>query len=434
MSANLTFIKNMELPVYFFNNEFKIKSFSKFPFFTFNNGIPCLPLNSYIQSDEVIKLSEETIFKTAYSLTHILRFCENNKIKLSSFTETDLLAFSHSLQQENRENKTSVFILSNTLSFFNYFGFKFLDINNYCLDVLHCFYKKTLTKGNKEIKSLSHICFPTKEPQKRRSPVSLNNIEKMYENVPNTSNSTFVQKRNRIILKLLEITGARVGEIALLTVDDIQNIFNQDNPILKMRTLKRRGGLIDYRYVPVNKTDFNEILTYIKIYRSKIIKNTVGKVNDEGFLLVSENTGKAILSITITNEINKIRKAAGIDEQVCAHMFRHRFITNLFIQLIKQYDIQNKDQFRNNLMDLENLKVYIQQATGHKNVNSLDNYIDIAKSELTNMDNVVVNMLEERNIESIEKEKQRLLTLLKNKEIPTAEYIKQIEGILKITL
>lgn len=110
-------------------------------------------------------------------------------------------------------------------------------------------------------------------------------------------------------------------------------------------------------------------------------------------------------------------------------MFRHRFITNLFIQLIKQYDIQNKDQFRNSLMDLENLKVYIQQATGHKNVNSLDNYIDIAKSELTNMDKVVDNLLEVRDIESIEKENQRLLTMLKNKEISTAEYIKQIEEL-----
>ena len=429
MSTSLTFTKNMEIPIYFFNNKFKTKVFSKFPFFTYSNGMPCLPLNSYIQSEQIVKLSEETLFKIAYSLTHILRFCESNKIKLSNFIENDLLAFSQSLQEEDRENRTTVFILSNTLSFFNYLGNKFLDIDNYCIDVLHCFYKKTLTKGNKEVKSLSHICFPTKEPTKRRSPVSLGNIEKMYESVGETSNSNFVQKRNRVILKLLEITGARVGEIALLTVEDIQNIFSQENSSLKMRTLKRRGGLIDYRYVPVNKADFNEVLTYIKIYRSKIIKNTIGKANDEGFLLVNENTGKAILSITITNEINKIRKVAGIEENVCAHMFRHRFITNLFIQLIKQYDIQNKDQFRNSLMDLENLKVYIQQVTGHKNVNSLDNYIDIAKSELTNMDKVVNNLLEVIDIESIEKEKQRLLTMLKNKEITTAEYIKQIEKL-----
>ncbi len=429
MSASLTFIRNMEIPIYFFNNKFKTKVFSKFPFFTYSNGVPCLPLNSYIQSEQIVKLSEETLFKIAYSLTHILRFCESNKIKLSNFIENDLLAFSQSLQEEDRENRTTVFILSNTLSFFNYLGDKFLDIDNYCIDVLHCFYKKTVTKGNKEVKSLSHICFPTQEPTKRRSPVSLGNIQKMYESVVETSKSTFIQKRNRVILKLLEITGARVGEIALLKVEDIQDLFNQENPSLKMRTLKRRGGLIDYRYVPVNKSDFNEILTYIKIYRSKVIKNTIGKTNDEGFLLVNENTGKAILSITITNEINKIRKAAKIEENVCAHMFRHRFITNLFIQLIKQYDIQNKDQFRNSLMDLENLKVYIQQATGHKNVQALDHYIDIAKSELTNMDSVVGNVLQVRDIESIEKEKQRLLNMLKNKEISTAEYIKQIENI-----
>lgn len=56
-------------------------------------------------------------------------------------------------------------------------------------------------------------------------------------------------------------------------------------------------------------------------------------------------------------------------------------------------------------MDLENLKVYVQQATGQKDVCSLDNYIDIAKSELTNMDNVVDNLLDEKNTEAIEKEK-----------------------------
>lgn len=175
--------------------------------------------------------------------------------------------------------------------------------------------------------------------------------------------------------------------------------------------------------------DFNEISTYIKIYRNKIIRNTVGKTNDDGFLLINQNTGNKILPVTITNEINKIRKAAGIEEKVCAHMFRHRFITNLFIQFIKQYDIQNKDQFRNSLMDLENLKVYVQQATRHKDVSSLDNYIDIAKSELTNMNNIENDLLEERNVEAIEKEKQRLLNMLKNKEISTKEYIKLIENL-----
>lgn len=428
MSNNLTFIKNLELPIYFFNNKFKTKKFHKFPFFTFKDGTPVLALNSYIQSENILSLSNESIFKIAYSLTHVVKFCELNKIKMEQFTENDLLAFANHLQSEDRENKTTIFILSNTLNFFNYMGDKFLNIPNYSVVVLKCIYKKNShSKSTKSVDYLYHFCFPNKEPDKKRSPISLNNIERMYESINKTTQSIFVQKRNRVILKLLEVTGARVGEISLLKVEDIENIFKMENPTLKIRTLKRKGDNIDYRYIPVNKVDFNEINSYIKIYRSKVIKNRIGKINDEGYLLINENTGKTILPITISNEVNKIRKAAGIEENVCAHMFRHRFITNLFIQLIKQYDIQNKDQFRNNLMDLENLKVYIQQATGHKNVSSLDHYIDIAKSELTNMDLVVDSLQQEKNKESIDKEKKRLLRMLKNKEITTKEYINMIE-------
>lgn len=431
MSDNLTFIKNLELPIYFFNNKFKTKKFHKFPFFTFKDGTPVLALNSYIQSEHILSLSKESIFKIAYSLTHVVKFCELNKIKMEQFTENDLLAFSNHLQSEDRENKTTVFILSNTLHFFNYMGDKFLNIPNYSVVVLKCVYKKNShSKSTKSVDYLYHLCFPNKEPDKKRSPISLKNIERMYESINKTSQSVFVQKRNRVILKLLEVTGARVGEIALLKVEDIENIFKMENPTLRIRTLKRKSDNIDYRYIPVNKVDFNEINSYIKIYRSKVIKNTIGKTNDEGYLLINENTGKTILPITISNEINKIRKAAGIEENVCAHMFRHRFITNLFIQLIKQYDIQNKEQFRNNLMDLENLKVYIQQATGHKNVYSLDHYIDIAKSELTNMDLVVDNLKEYKNKEAVENEKKRLLEMLKNKEMSTSEYVKQIEQLL----
>lgn len=67
--------------------------------------------------------------------------------------------------------------------------------------------------------------------------------------------------------------------------------------------------------------------------------------------------------------------------------------------------------------------------TGHKKINSLYNYIDIAKSELTNMNKVVDNLLEVRDIESIDKENQRLLIMLKNKKITTTDYIKQIEKL-----
>lgn len=58
----------------------------------------------------------------------------------------------------------------------------------------------------------------------------------------------------------------------------------------------------------------------------------------------------------------------------------------MFIKLMETYDLENKDSFKNALMDLETLKVHIKEISGHKNIESLDHYIYLAKSELTNMD------------------------------------------------
>jgi len=90
----------------------------------------------------------------------------------------------------------------------------------------------------------------------------------------------------------------------------------------------------------------------------------------------------------------RLRDLAGIEQQTCAHMFRHRFITNMFIKLIEQYDLENKDSFRNALMDLETLKVHIKEISGHKNISSLEHYIHLAKSELTNIDKVLNKVFE----------------------------------------
>lgn len=85
----------------------------------------------------------------------------------------------------------------------------------------------------------------------------------------------------------------------------------------------------------------------------------------------------------------RLRDLAGIEQQTCDHMFRHLFITNMFIKLMEQYDLENKDSFRNALMDLEALKVHIKEVSGHKNIASLDHYIHLAKSELTNMGKII---------------------------------------------
>lgn len=103
-----------------------------------------------------------------------------------------------------------------------------------------------------------------------------------------------------------------------------------------------------------------------------------------------------------------MRDLAGISAQTCAHMFMHRYITNLFVKLIKQYDLDNQDDFRNALLDINSLKVHIQQATGHKDLRSLDHYIDLAKAELTNIYSVLDKVNQTQKHEAIERKKRLL--------------------------
>jgi integrase len=435
----VSIVKNIELPVYHINKQFKMKRFDSFPILSFSNGNPCYSANMYLQSSEIIKLSELTIIKIAYALSSLISFCENKKIEFKDFNDSLMFSLSEELQNEisikdfnkkARSNNATNFILKTSLYFFDFLGKTLLDNKDFCKINLNAElrdYKISIQeKGNIEKSGWYHKSFLKKDNVKRRTPIGMNDIEKLYSAIPQLSDSKYVQHRTKVMLKLLEITGARAGEVAKLKTKDIEEAYSQDRPMLKMVTLKRRGTE-ETRYVPVEQLDLKEIITFIKIYRSKIIRDTVGKNSDNGALFVNEKNGEPILSATISNEMIKLRDLAGISAQTCAHMFRHRYITNLFVKLIKQYDLENQDDFRNALLDLNSLKVHIQQATGHKDLRSLDHYIDLAKAELTNIDSVLDKVNQTKKYEAIEREKKNLLEELKNGLISTEEYIKKIE-------
>lgn len=81
------------------------------------------------------------------------------------------------------------------------------------------------------------------------------------------------------------------------------------------------------------------------------------------------------------------------------------------------------------MLDVNYLKVHIQQVTGHKNVEYLNHYIDLVKSEITGIDNVVKKVNESSHLVLIEKEKSKLLDDLEKGIISTEEYIYKIKQI-----
>jgi integrase len=155
-----------------------------------------------------------------------------------------------------------------------------------------------------------------------------------------------------------------------------------EHPMLKILNLKQ--GEDSYRSVPVTHMLLAQLKKHIRLYRNKIIKSKLGKANDHDYFLVSETTGKPIAADLITNEIFKLRTIANIEEQACAHMFRHSFVTNLFVLLIERHEFENTDDFRKALLSSEKFKVEVMQWTGHKSAASLDHYIDFAFAKVAN--------------------------------------------------
>ncbi len=112
-------------------------------------------------------------------------------------------------------------------------------------------------------------------------------------------------------------------------------------------------------------------------------------------------------------------------------MFRHRFITKQFVNLIKQYKYENQDEFRKALLDTNTLKQKIQQMTGHKNLNSLDTYIDLAFNEVFNTKTVLDKISVANAYESFDSQLKIITLQLVNGEISPSEFEEKQQELIK---
>jgi integrase len=188
--------------------------------------------------------------------------------------------------------------------------------------------------------------------------------------------------RRRAMLLLLEITGARRGEVASISVAAIRQAAQMKRPMLEVATLKRRQETPPVRYIPVSNADMVAMLEYVEVYRNAVVRKK-WRGADHGLVLVSSRSGAPLCDSTITAEVKLLAKAAGIKQNVCPHMFRHRYITKLFVEMISRHQIENADEFRRALLSTESLKQRMLEWTGHTSILSLNTYISLAFDELS---------------------------------------------------
>lgn len=236
----------------------------------------------------------------------------------------------------------------------------------------------------------THNCLPNPSVFKTRLPVGKHSIDALRVVVGHRSRSGHIRQRRHTMLKVLESTGCRRGEAAFIKVCDVERAIRMARPMLKLPLLKRRD--VKERVLPVSRADLGFIKIYIDVHRRSVMRRTYSGRQDHGYLLVNDRTGNPLTPGAITQEISALARAAGIQQQLCPHMFRHRFFTKIVVMLIREFTLKTPDEFRRALLDGYALRRRAMEWTGHSNPESLTPYVHLAFDELTHAERVVRNV------------------------------------------
>ncbi|MEE9947770.1 MAG: site-specific integrase [Pseudomonas asiatica] len=417
------------------------RTFVSVPFVTWPSGAPCVPVNQYILSmmerpgrSGNRNLSTRgskggTFGEYASKISHLVRYCYDANIDFIQLTDAKFTEFIETLRDEKsriyptekkRTEPTILGIGRVCLAFLEFVGRlhenpSFVAVGGTIRISMHAFTVKHRNGRTTKKEFVHHHSLSFGGRIRSTFPISEKNIKRLKDAIDNHSKSRFIDSRRKIMLLLLEHTGARRGEISRILVKDILDAIEMDEPMLRLETWKQ--GVSSERLIPIHKMVLSDIKKHIDFMRRKVVK---GK-KDDGFLFVSQNSGKGISPDTITSEIALLKKAAGIKEKISPHMFRHAFITNKFVKLIKQHELQNPDQFRQSLLSSKTFIIEVMMWTGHKSSEAVERYIHLAFKKVANYAATVTSVHLASAMEVFDGKQRELLNRLKT-DLSVEEY------------
>lgn len=428
-------------------NELCVVDGTGLPFITYDNKIPCHEANMYILSlfigDKTHKVS--TLKTYASKIVHLMRYCQNNNIRFSQLTDAHFTLFVQGLQQRDnlgkrlRGNNTIRDIATRCLAFLFYIQ-ELHDLENFIgvdksnkikVKIIKSKLKIEGRKNDHIVESVTHSSMPRKDAVKKRLPVAQDAAETVWQWIQSQPNEDKVN-RDLAIFQSVEELGGRITEIHMIKVKDIEDAVNSGNePYLALNTLKRRDDKT-IRYLPVTHSFLNSIWGYIKGTRRKIIRRTIGKKNDHGYLFVSLTTGAPFSPDSATTYYNQWKKSAGVKESFHAHLFRHKFITEKLKEIISQHkEVNDIDGFRRLIINTEQFKRKLQQWTGHTQLHSLETYIHLAFEELNGSNKVYSAIQLNSSVYTVEQQVSRLQLQLDSKQITITEGLESINNIIE---
>lgn len=344
------------------------------------------------------------------NLSHLVRFCWRKNCPFDELNDSIFTAFIQGLTKEKekdgleskdvRNANTVCNIGRRSLDFLSFVGELhgidgFLDGSGGHIKAE----KRAIAVGSHNSRSRKlvyywhHHSFPEPVPVEKRHLIGIDYVSRLRRAAVTCGSEPFVMQRRLVMLRVLEATGGRRSEIALITVGDIEEALATEGPFLKLYSAKKMGmdkSKNPHRFVKVTFNDLEYIRRYIEVFRAPLIERTLSGSKDHGYLLISETSGTPIRDTTITGEVRTLRIAAKITGKAHPHLFRHRFVTIRLKDLILSHKLANRSEFELKFKMAGFMKEVAEQ-TGHKSLGTLDHYIDWAFIELSGEDGAASN-------------------------------------------
>lgn len=450
-SQLFTPIPNLRLYDYLSQDKLHTLDGSNMPFMAWPDGSPCLQANAYMikvrmqsgrggNGPSRMGTKGGTFGEYAGQISHLIRFCYYNKLSFIALSDDDFCRFIDGLRIEKKPNKpkqlkrterTITSIGRRCLNFLAYVG-NMNGMRNFVgvegtisIQMVDSIYYRNGKAFRRS--SVHHGSFRTVSAKKTRKPIGEATIAKLRDAIDEISTSEFLCNRRHMMISLFEELGARRAEIQAITVDQIIAATKVKKPIIAINTLKR-GGMGITRELELSPAMVDELMNYIRGDRRTIMKR-FRDMPDHGFLFVTERGGRPLGIDTITTEFSVIRRAAGIEEQACAHLFRHTFCTNIVAKLIAETQALGPDSFRQTLMTNKMLAERAMSMSGHATLESLLDYVDSAFRVKSKYEQIIHNVEVAKMYENYRKREKRLLEELKKGKISQEQYIKRLESL-----
>lgn len=404
---------------------------SKIPTLRWPNGSWCIEANMWLLELYERGLSRGdrggTLFSYATNISHLIRYCvaQNTKfldlsdIQFNFFIKT-LLGQRKAGGEKNRSQNTVHNIAKNCVDFI---GFLSAELNSPSRLTIttqeHVLYTQDDSKLVRYSRSNSAV--PTLTRVETRFPINQTTIKRLrLAAALDPSASAYVKSRRRVMIRCFEMLGARRAEIGQLRIPDVVTARKTGH----LRVLTLKGGerssinpeaenIGRYREIPISSTDLKLLTDYLEYARSPLLDRLSVK---HDYLFLNENTGRPLTFNTLTAELQRIARLAQIQEPVSPHLFRHRYITKIFVAEILKSEVTTIDDFKRAILETESLKRKIQELTGHKRLASLDRYIHLAWDEVEQISKSLPNYMKVIEIDSLREKATALLAKLSEEE------------------